>query len=83
MLDRSHQAEIIIVKRLIQARNNVTKVRVEPRSCDQVLRANEAVVKLSNLFVLFIHCKTMSYIETKLTLKLSAGYHKTDTVILY
>ena len=83
MLDRSHQAEIIIVKRLIQARNNVTKVRVEPRSCDQVLRANEAVVKLSNLFF-FIHCKTMSYIEImSSTLKFSAGYHKTDAVILY
>ena len=26
---RSHQAEIIIVKRLIQGRNNVTRVRVE------------------------------------------------------
>ena len=28
-LVRSHQAEIIIVKRLIQGRNNVTRVRVE------------------------------------------------------
>ena len=32
---RSHQAEIITLKRLIQERNNVTKVRVQPRSCDQ------------------------------------------------
>ena len=32
---RSHQSEVIIVKRLIQGRNNVTRVRVEPRSCDQ------------------------------------------------
>ena len=30
-----HQAEIIIVKRLIQGRNNETRVRVEPRLCDQ------------------------------------------------
>ena len=29
------QAEIIIVKRLVQERNNVTRVRVQPRSCDQ------------------------------------------------
>ena len=29
LLVRSHQAEIIIVKRLIQGRNNVTRVRVE------------------------------------------------------
>ena len=31
---QNHQAEIMIVKRLIQRRNNVTRVRVEPRSCD-------------------------------------------------
>ena len=31
----SHQSEKIIVKRLIQGRNNVTWVLVEPRSCDQ------------------------------------------------
>ena len=31
LLVRSHQAEIIIVKRLIQGRNNVTRVRLEPR----------------------------------------------------
>ena len=35
LLVRSHQAEIIIVKRLIQGRSNVTRVRVEPRSFDQ------------------------------------------------
>ena len=29
LLVRSHQAEIIIVKRLIQRRNSVTRVRVE------------------------------------------------------
>ena len=29
LLVRSHQAEIIILKRLIQGRNNVTRVRVE------------------------------------------------------
>ena len=31
LLVRNHQAEIIIVKRLIQGRNNVTRMRVEPR----------------------------------------------------
>ena len=35
LLVQSHQVEITIVKRLIQTRNNVTRVRVEPRSCDQ------------------------------------------------
>ena len=34
LLVRSHQAEIIIENRLIQGRNNVTRVRVELRSCD-------------------------------------------------
>ena len=42
LLVRSHQAEIIIVKRLIQRRNNVTRVRVEPRSFDQGRRKNDA-----------------------------------------
>ena len=35
LLVRSHVAELIIVKRLIQGRNNETRVRVEPRSFDQ------------------------------------------------
>ena len=35
LLVRSHQGEIImIVKRLIQGRNNMTRVRVEPRLFD-------------------------------------------------
>ena len=42
LLVRSHQAEIIIVKRLIQGRNNVARVRVEPRSLDQGRRKNDA-----------------------------------------
>ena len=32
---RSRQAEIIIVKRFIPGRNNVTRMQVELRSCDQ------------------------------------------------
>ena len=42
LLVRSHQAEIIIIKRLIQGRNSVTRVRVEPRSLDQGRRKNDA-----------------------------------------
>ena len=42
LLVRSHQAEIIIVKRLIQGRTSVTRVRVEPRSFDQGRRKNDA-----------------------------------------
>ena len=34
MLVRSHQAEVIILKRFIQECNNVTRVHVEQRSCD-------------------------------------------------
>ena len=40
LLVRSHQAEIFIVKRLIQGRNSVTRMRVEPRSFDQGRRKN-------------------------------------------
>ena len=42
LLVRSHQAEIIIVKRLIQGRNNVTRVRVKPRLFDRDRRKNDA-----------------------------------------
>ena len=41
LLVRSHQAEIIIVKRLIQGRNNVTRVRAEPKSYKQNCRKND------------------------------------------
>ena len=37
LLVRSQQAETIIVKRLVQECNNVTKVWNKPRSCDQGL----------------------------------------------
>ena len=49
LLVRSHQAEIIIVKRLIQGRNNVTRVRVEPRSFDQGRRKNDAFTHSATL----------------------------------
>ena len=42
LLLQSHQAEIAIVKHLIQGPNNLTKVQVEPRSCDQNRRRNDA-----------------------------------------
>ena len=40
LLVRSRQAEIIIKNCIIQKRNNVTRVGVEPRCCDQVRRNN-------------------------------------------
>ena len=49
LLFRSHQAEIIIVKRLIQGRNNVTRVRVEPRSFNQGRRKNDAFPQSATL----------------------------------
>ena len=42
LLVRSHQAEIIVVKRLIQGCNNVTRVGVEPTPFDQGRRKNDA-----------------------------------------
>ena len=49
LLVRSHQAEIIIVKRLILGRNNVTRVRVEPRPFDQGRRKNDAFTHSATL----------------------------------
>ena len=42
LLVRSHQAEIIIVKRFIQGRNGVTRVQVEPGPFGQGRRKNDA-----------------------------------------
>ena len=39
----------LIVKRLIRGRSNVTRVRFEPRSCDQGRRKNDAFTHFSML----------------------------------
>ena len=49
LLARSHQAEIIIVKRLIQGRNNVTRVEVELRSYNRGRRKNDAFTHSATL----------------------------------
>ena len=54
LLVQSHQAEIIIVKCLIQRRNKVTRVRIDLRSCDQGRRKND-VLALSLVFF-FLLC---------------------------
>ena len=43
LLCQSHEAETIIVNRLIQGYNNVTRVRVKLKSCDQSRRKNNAL----------------------------------------
>ena len=43
LLARSHQTEIIILKRRIQRRNNLTRVRVELKSYNQGRRKNDAI----------------------------------------
>ena len=48
LLVRSHQAEIIIGKRLIQGRSSVTRVRVEARSFDRG-RRNDAFIYTATL----------------------------------
>ena len=65
LLVRSHQAEIIIVKRLIQGRNNVTRVRVEPRSFDQGCRKNDAYTHSATLptMVIMIVFPLTSFIQ--------------------
>ena len=47
LLNQSHKAEIIMVKRLIQGRNNVTRVRVEP--FDHGRRKNDAFTHSATL----------------------------------
>ena len=42
LLVRSHQAAIIIVKRFIQGRINVNRVRIEPQLCNHGRRKNNA-----------------------------------------
>ena len=49
LLDQSHQAEIIILKRLIHGRNSVTRVRVEPRPFDQGRHRNDAFTHSATL----------------------------------
>ena len=49
LLFRSHQVETIIIKRLIQKCNNVTRVRVEPRSFNHVIVKNDAFTHLATL----------------------------------
>ena len=61
LLVRSHQAEIIIVKRLIQGRNSVTRVRVEPRSFDQGRRKNDAFTYSATLPVKEQYCMPFKY----------------------
>ena len=48
LLVRSHQPEIIMVKHLIQGRNNLTMVRVEPSSFDQGLRKKRRLCLLAH-----------------------------------
>ena len=43
------EAEIVIVKRLIQGHNNVIRVRIEARSCDQGCRKNEVFTHSATL----------------------------------
>ena len=51
LLVRSHQAEIIIVKRLNQGPQQRYQVRVEPRSFDQGRRKNDAFTLSAALLV--------------------------------
>ena len=49
LLVRSHQAKTIIVKRLFQEQNNVTRRRIELRSFDQGRRKNDAFTHSATL----------------------------------
>ena len=69
LLVQSHQAEIIMVKRLIQGRNNVNRVRVEPRPFDHVCRKNDAfTLSVTMHFLQFSEflCAIKCYVAEKL-----------------
>ena len=51
LLIQSLQAEIIIVKRLIQKRNNVTWIGVELRSCNHGRRKNDSFTLSATLLI--------------------------------
>ena len=53
LLIRSHLEKIIIVKRLIQGCNSMTRVQVEPRPFDQGRRKNDAFTHLATLPIEF------------------------------
>ena len=53
-------ARIIIVKHPIQGRNNVTRVRIEPRSCDQRRRKNDAFTLSATLLTMSVTEETIS-----------------------
>ena len=55
LLVQSHQAEIIVIKRFIQGRNNTTGMGVEPRSCNQRRRKNDTFTHSATAYV-FVCC---------------------------
>ena len=57
LLVRSHQAEIIIEKRLIQGRKHMTTVRAEPTLCSRGHRKNDAFAFSATLPTLLVSCK--------------------------
>ena len=86
LLVRSHQVEVIILKRLTQARNNMTRTGVEPRSCDQGCRKNDAFPHLATLptkltcpkeLALF---STMVSVEMKEEMRMSILNYKDTTI---
>ena len=62
LLVRSHQAEIIVVKLLFQGRNNITRVKVEPRSYNQGCRKNDAFRAADTSMVDSYHTTKKSYL---------------------
>ena len=50
----SHWVEIIIVKRLVTRHNSMTWLRVEPRSCDQGRRKNDAFTLSASLLTRWV-----------------------------
>ena len=67
LLVRSHQAEIIIVKRPKQGRNNVPRVQVEPELCDLGCRKNNSFTFWATLRIKFLADLLVKFLAYRLT----------------
>ena len=80
LLVQSHQAEIIMVKRLIQARNIVSRLRVEPKSFDHGCRKNDAFT-LSPMMHFLQFSEFLRAIKCYVAEKLLESYNFTADII--
>ena len=65
LLVRSQREEIIIVKRFIQVRSNVTGMRIEPKSCHHGRRKNDTFTHSATLPTILAVLRPKQYVLLK------------------